>query len=480
MTDRPASLSFPLAAAMLAAVYCLPLLGALTTVADPDLWWHLSVGRWVAEHGRVPEADPFAGGRPWVAYSWLFEVLVDRLYAWLGLTGILGYRALLGLAVVAAFHRLVRAGEPRFLVSTALAAVAALALIPLLSERPWLFTILFTTLTLHAVLELRRGRRGLAFWLLPAVFALWANLHIQFVYGAVVLGIGCVAPLIDRLLGRDPGIAPRDWGRLVGLTAVCLGATLCNPYGVRLYGVVWEYATQPLPFDVMNELMALDFRAGWDWLVLALALATAFALGRRPRLTAFDVLLFAACAVLCFRARRDLWLVVLAALVYLPRLVPPVPSLASTFRPGLSGGIVVGAVVIAVALWLVRARGLTEEMLRQRVAAAFPERAALVVRERGYAGTVYNHLNWGGYLMWRLPGLEVVIDGRTNLHGEARIRRSLKTWAGGSGWHDDAELLGADLVLAESTAPLAALLRLDPRFREVYDDGQASLFLPRR
>src|SRR5262245_44015459 len=83
-----------LRAFMLVALYSLPLLVALRPVADPvldpDIWWHLRVGQWVVENGTVPEVDPFARPhRPWVAYSWLYEVLVYVLWSGLGLAGII-------------------------------------------------------------------------------------------------------------------------------------------------------------------------------------------------------------------------------------------------------------------------------------------------------------------------------------------------------------------------------------------------------
>src|SRR5947209_10563424 len=71
---------------MVLAVYALPVLVAVRAVADPvfdpDIWWHLRVGQWVVEHGSVPGHDPFSlpgHDRPWVAYSWLFEVVVYGL-----------------------------------------------------------------------------------------------------------------------------------------------------------------------------------------------------------------------------------------------------------------------------------------------------------------------------------------------------------------------------------------------------------------
>ncbi len=475
-----------LGAVMLAAVYCVPVLAAVRPVTDWDIWWHLRVGQWVVDNGQVTTSDPFSAygaGRPWVAYSWLFEVSAFGLHQALGLTGVLLYRVLLSVAVVAALHRLVARREPRYLVATALTAAAALAVTPLLSERPWLFTIVFTALTLDVILDLREGRRSITFWLLPLAYVLWANLHIQFVYGFLLLGLGCAAPAIDRVLRRPSAghattVGTRAWWRLVALAATCALATLVNPYGVALYGVVLEYATQPFPFRVVNELMALDFREGWDWVILGLTLVTACALARRTSLSSFEVLLFVGSVVLGFRARRDVWMIVLAALVILPAAVPAIPALGARLVLGRLRFAVV-LLVAAAALAAGAAKGLGAARLREEEAKVFPARAVAAIAERGYDGPLFNHFNWGGYLIWRLPRLPVSMDGRTNLHGEARLQRSWATWAGLKGWDEDPELAAARLVLADAGCSLASLLRKDPRFELAHEDDQAAVFVRR-
>jgi GNAT superfamily N-acetyltransferase len=177
---------------MVIALYAIPAVVVMRPVTDPDIWWHLRTGQWIVAHGAVPTTDPFSRfglGRPWVAYSWLFELLVYGLYRGLGLGGILLYRVVLTLAVALSVHRLVAKREPRFAVALGLVGAALLALLPLMNERPWLFTILFSALTLDVVLDLRAGRSTRAAWLLPPLFALWANLHIQFVYGLFLLAL---------------------------------------------------------------------------------------------------------------------------------------------------------------------------------------------------------------------------------------------------------------------------------------------------
>src|SRR5262249_57141732 len=103
------------------------------------------------------------------------------------------------------------------------------------SERPWLLTILFTPLTLDVILDLRAGRLSRLAWVLPAVYVLWANSHIQFVYGLLLLALACAAPVLDRLLGRAGPVDTPGWRRLALLTGLCALATLVNPYHLRLY-----------------------------------------------------------------------------------------------------------------------------------------------------------------------------------------------------------------------------------------------------
>ena len=62
-----------------------------------------------------------------------------------------------------------------------------------------MFSLLFYTLTLDVVLSLREGRGRRIVWLLPLLYALWANLHIQFVNGFFLLGLACAAPIVDRV-----------------------------------------------------------------------------------------------------------------------------------------------------------------------------------------------------------------------------------------------------------------------------------------
>jgi hypothetical protein len=485
----PSALPGRLGCVLIACVYLLPLWATLRPVMDADVWWHLRTGQWLIENQALPATDPFCeatSGKPWVVYSWLYAIIFYGAHAGLGLSGLLWFRVVLCLGVVTAFYRLIASREPRFLAASLLTGLISLALLPLLTERPWLVSILFAVVTLGVILEARAGRWRGAYWLLPGVFALWANMHIQFVYGLCLLALACAAPLLDRMLGwsDEASSAAASWRKLAGLAAACLLATLFNPYHLRLYQVVLDcMALQASAFPI-NELQSLEFRSAWEWAVLGLALLSAFRLGRRQRLSSFQVLLLAGAVICAFRSRRDVWLVAVAAAALIP----------SGKRRATNGNVAIlegpfpltrkrlaaaALVVMAMAGLMAWSRNLSEPELRRAVAEAYPTRAAAYVQSRGWRGPLFNDYNWGGYLMWQLPALKVSIDGRASLHEGRRLQRSADTWAGNPGWQDDPELAAANVVIGWRSAPLATLLRTDDRFELAFEDDLAVVFVRR-
>ena len=122
-------------------------------------------------------------------------------------------------------------------------------------------------------------------------------------------------------------------------------------------------------------------------------------------------------------------------------------------------------------------RQISEQQLESVVEQRFPVAAVKFINEKNYSGPLYNHFNWGGYLIWTLPRLLVSMDGRTNLHGDQRIEQSVNTWSGLRGWESDPELMKARLVIGGVNDALTNLMRMDSRFRLVYEDAIAVVFV---
>jgi hypothetical protein len=467
---------------IVALLYCIPASQAMIPVVDPDIWWHLRTGQWIFSHGEVPITDPFSAygmGKPWVAYSWLFEILVYALFTKFGLMGILVFMVSMSFLIALVLHGALRRARLPFIVEVFLVAVALGAMSSLLSPRSWLFSILFFTVELFILFHVRRTDKIAPLLALPPLFVLWANLHMQFVYGLAVLGLFLVEVLLSHMpsLGLYPRHRPNiSVGRVSLLLLACLVATLITPYHFRLYIPIFEVIGQTGAFQLILELLPLSFRDLPDWLALMVAIVAVFVLGWQRAWLPFPTLLLLMGTVLAFRARRDVWVLVLAAVFIISEFGSFVRSEPSFGFTKLRTICVIVALTVAMYLIGVR-RQISEPHLESVVERLFPVAAVKFINERNYSGPLYNHFNWGGYLIWTLPSLPVSMDGRMNVHGDQRIERSFNTWHGLRGWESDPELMKARLVISGVKDSLTNLMRTDSRFKLVYEDAIAAVFV---
>src|SRR6185295_14409171 len=121
-------------------VYLIPTFQAMLPVEDPDLWWHIRTAQWMIEHGQVPMVDPFSTygmGKPWVAYSWLFELLAYGLNSVFGLMGIVMMTLILSLLIALVLHMIIRPAKLPFILEIGIMALALGSLKPLITPRSW-------------------------------------------------------------------------------------------------------------------------------------------------------------------------------------------------------------------------------------------------------------------------------------------------------------------------------------------------------
>ncbi len=481
---------------LLAVIYAFSACQAATFLAlgyeNPDLWWHLATGEWIAKHHSFPWTDPFSAygmGKPWLAYSWLFEVPLHWFYRWNGLMGTSVYVMLIAAAIGLALYRMARTRMGGFAAPIALTALGIVLMTRLYWVRPWLFSILFFTVELDILfaelVDAPTDRPSRRTWILPVLFAIWANIHIQFIYGLAVLFLAVLTQDLE-LVRRTKGLRfaikqnPRRY-RLWWVTGISLIATLANPYSWHLVGVILYYSRERVPMKGISEMLAPDFRTPIDYLFVLTILSAVFILGRvRLRSSMFLGTLLVSATMVSLRSGRDEWFAMVIAFAIIAAgsgkvwTTPTRVSLPVAHR--------IAAAVLALILifnWTQR-RNLTNARMAEDVAKVFPVKAADFVQQHGIQGPLYNNFEWGGYLMWRLPYLPVSIDGRTIVHGDVRLERSFDTWNGVSGWRSDPELGSANLVIGPVDKPLMSDLTDDSRFQLVYEDKTARVFVKRR
>ncbi len=444
-------------------------------VSDPDVWWHLRAGEWMVAHHSVPRVDPFSAGgmgKPWVSYSWLYELVLTGLFGRLGLVGIVTYTSAMVLAITVALYHLVRRQQGDFNLAVMLTFAASLAMQQLYSPRPWHFTILFFVLLVDILMQVRRTGEARELMWLPAIFAIWANVHIQFIDGLIVLGLALAEAVAGHWWNAARTRLKTGWIAAAILASVA--ATLVNPYGWRIYKTAYELATQPGVIDKIAELQSMPFRFASDYCVLLLTLGAVAVLAWRRKVKVFETVFLLLAAYLSFRSRRDTWIVVTAATAILAGNLGTM-AVAERRRYWFLGPVTALATAVVVGLGLLGMQ-VNNAALAAKLADDLPVKAVEFVKQHQLGGELYNDYGWGGYLMWGLRR-PVSIDGRAGVQGTERMDRFGKTWAADPSWSSDPELAKAGVVIGPVKAPLVQVLRMDSKFRLVYEDKVAAVFV---
>lgn len=419
MSDGPAA-SARAERLLLAAGLSAAFLFCLGSMADPDLPWHLSAGRRIAASGRVPREDWLSwtmGARPWIDFEWGSELLFHATARAADAAGLWALKSAAFLALTLGLVSLLRLWRlPRSVCGLAAAAFAA-ALFPLSGLRPEVFSWLFFLGQLY-VLESRRlgrppaGDTALLAWH-GLAYVLWANLHAGFPTG---LALCCCYGAAELL---EPG-GKRTRGRPLALAAAAVLGTLANPFGHRLYEVLWDHGRHWTQLSgLIQEWSAPDlgkpFVQGF-WLLIAFSFAglvAASGQGRPPAAAhLFAVALF---GLLSSRAVRTMSYGILLVFplglsawdkVRSPAwLKPRIRTLAAMAAAGLvvwRGAAATGP------------RGIVELPAPLEAQGPRGVRDFLRAEKATLSGLrLYNPYNWGGYFGYTLsPDYKVFIDGR--------------------------------------------------------------------
>ena len=415
-----------LAALLLA--FALFLLRLPIFAGDTDLWYHLAAGRQIAATGEVPRTA-FASflPRPWLDYSWLFQVLAFGVHGAGGYLGLVLLRAALFLGLVAAAIAVVRPMRPpRLLRAVALTAALLVVLPRFGSVRPQLLSLLLLALAL-ALLE----RGGRAVYALPVVALVWANGH-GVSWPVLALVLAAYGAELVWWWWRGSGEPADDGGRrtrplLSGLAlAVAAAAVLATPHGLALLALPFEsteFAAQlldelgPLPWRAFLSVSfsgLLPDRQTLFNIVAVLALGTLAAGAARRRVRPAHLLLAVGGALLVARGSRFVFEGVLLAL---PAIAAAAPAATASrpLRPRLpAGAALAGVLLLAAVPFLTLLRWSAVPGRFPFAADNLPTGVSTFLLRAGGGGTLFASPNLAGYLEWRLvPQFRIFSDLQT-------------------------------------------------------------------
>jgi hypothetical protein len=388
------------------------------SILDPDLPWHLSAARGILASGGVPHRDVLSwtmAGQPWVDFEWGSELIFYGLERLGGTAALWLFRAAALFAATLLFVGLLRLWKiPRTWTGLAAPAFAA-SLFPLFGVRPEIFSMLFFLVELQLLERRRLGafrRADGRFVLLHAVlYAAWANLHAGFAAGLALCACYAVGELLERRERRVPVPAMACAAGLLG--------TFANPYGARIYDVLFDHWRHiGVLSRLIEEWKAPDllktYLSGY-WLLVVFSF-TGLLLAARQGL-ALPAEHVAAVAAFAFFGSRSVRTTAYVMLVVFPLGLNAWGRLALTARARRAL-----ALAAALAVPFIAWRGFTwAGSLRflgwpPPMEAQGPVRTFAFLRKEKAALSglrLFNPYNWGGSLGYALgPDYKVFIDGR--------------------------------------------------------------------
>jgi type IV secretory pathway VirB2 component (pilin) len=455
-----------------AGVYALLMALAPRLLADPDVYSHIAVGRWVLEHYTVPSGDPFSltmRGEHWVAFEWLSQVLYALALDFGGWPAVV---ALAAAAVALAFglltRFLLREWQP---VPVMIAVIAALMLVsPHTVARPHVFALPVMVVWIAVLIRANDTGRAPPWALLP-LMTLWANLHGSFTFGLAMLGpIACEALWQAR---------HSDWRRVLvqwgAFTLLAFGAACINPYGPEMILVTFRTVALGEALTVITEWQPQNFSKLGAFELLMLA-GIGLALFRGITLPPFRIIMLLGVLHLSLAQSRHAYLLGLLAPIFLAQplarnireLASDRPAAtASSWTPALAG------------LAMLAVTGVVAARADLAPPAQITPVKALKAIETAKAERIFNDYDFGAYLDF--VGIPPFIDGRTELYGTAytmRYSRALNL----QNLPDFLRLLdeyriGATL-LTPST-PATALMDRLPEWQRIYADDVAVVHVRR-
>ena len=458
-------------------------------VQDPDFWWHIRIGRWMVENGRLPSTDIFTYTVPnhvWTDHEYFTEILMWLIYS---STGAIGIGIFFGLITYAGFYLMYRQvrREPFVMVGVGL-ALGAVAGAPIWGPRAQMITFALTCLELYWLQGYLSGRSR-ALQLFPLLMALWANLHGGWVIGFVWLGVAFMAELIGWAWNPSNPAHRAHVRFLAIITAASAVAVLATPHGFSLYLYPFQTVASAAQEKLIVEWFSPDFHQPFlrPFELMVFLLIVGFAL-RRPSL--YDVLLSLVALALALQSVRNVALFVAATTPVLIRSYSEYWKEISAARGwklrlptrrifALITALALLVVTLATTVHIVNE--ISPSHQKSLTASNYPEGAADWLAAHPEVGTkMYNQYGWGGYLDYRLypqPNRRVFIFGEAALMGDDLLNDYEDIQTLRSNWRTLLDKYGVDYVVYNRGEALANVLVTDPGWKIVYQDSVAVIYV---
>jgi hypothetical protein len=351
---------------------------------DPDFGWHFRSGQYILAHG-IPSHDVFSYTAPnfrWIDHEWLSDVIIYSIASRFGYATLAILFAIIWtVALVVAMRRHL---------SWSVAGIALAGVLLYIGARSDAWTALGLALTL-LILDMRPSH----YWLLVPLMAVWANLHAGFVAGFALIAVKIVLER-SRVL-------------LVWLAAAVF-ATVANPYGIGLYAELARTLGDNKLSTSIAEWAPLSINQ--DVAAYLVAIAMCLVVWRTWDFFRTVGTGFVAATVWSNRNMSLLVVGTVGMIAELSHLFARQLNSSVRVPSWIKSGIFTFSISVLVGVFYPVSLLLFPPVLADSLTLQYPAMALASLRTQVCPGHLFNDYNYGGIILWKLPGVPDYIDGR--------------------------------------------------------------------
>jgi hypothetical protein len=453
-------------------------------VADPDLWWHIVIGRWIIAHGTVPHQDlwnMFGSESVFRAYSWSSEIVLAAIESSFGDTGLLFAQLALGVALAASLQITCSLLARDWWIGSFFGACGAVACFNHFTLRPQVLVWIFFAWVLLVVERIaREGLSSSRRIGLCTLGLLWANTHLTAALGFVAVVLWLLPETWDR----------RRVSAMFTSAGIFFLGTLVTPYFGGEWITLLTKSGHPLKYSVIAEFSPatiLQYSTVFVLLGLSLLLVAGFTTRIIPTpgrallaggmvlagLTAVKFLPFAAivlASLFCVWWREVSGREEILSQPGLADFLNQARDWCSRLQPMSIGAVGFFVSCLAVAN--------VNSLIKEPIDLSYvPKGPVDFIIEKKLPYPILNEFGTGGYLMYRhsdmqgVPSQRVAIDGRTNVNPPEVWHDYQKSLLGKAGWRDFIKRVNPGTILWRQGSAFVSLLYTSKEWCRVYSSG---------
>ena len=450
---------------------------------DGDLPRHLATGRLIIQTGTIPTVEPFAypyEGQLYVSHEWLTDVGFYLIDQYLGLTGVIVLSAaLLATTFTTIFSFLTRRQDIRVPILILIIWGAAVTSLNW-AARPFLISMLLLAIWLTWTDKLSRGEK-IPLWAFFVTMAIWSNLHGEFIAGMLVTiayTAGWTMDFIFRSEKPDVKTGQRLWLSLL-LSAM---ASLINPAGFRPWLTILGFVNNRYLMSHMVESNSPNFQQPQFLVLLGLLIISIILLVIKPKkISTGQAFLLAGFSAMSLMAARNIHLYGVVAPFVLSETVGEIAQsrifnsaevILRKIESQLKGILWPLATTIGLGILLLTGKtGMTYSF----GPSVFPVNAVTWLETHPQEGRMFNDLDWGGYIEYRLLlEQKVFVDSMADVTGQLTQQyETVLTMS--NGWQDIFTKYHIAWIIMPSDSNLIRTLSADPTWTVIYADSTATI-----